>query len=97
MPAYEFVKTSRFENGRVFDDRIEKDEYPKETLTFPQNLGFYMSHLSQLGLAGIYEYKNQEPIHDTLQSIQSGTRVFCQYRLTDLGWRFMDACIYIQS
>lgn len=92
-PAYEFVKTFRFENGRSFDDKIEKDEYPKEVLTFPQNLGFYINHLSQLGLAGIYEY-NQTPIYDENTKMQSGSRAFCKYLLTDLGQRFMDACVY---
>lgn len=91
---YEFIKTYKFKGGRSYPDAVERDDYPKGNLTFPSNIGFYMQHLNQLGLAGIFEYRNQEPIFDTSDNTQTGSRTYCKYRLTDLGHYFVNACIY---
>jgi hypothetical protein len=91
---YDFVYTSDWNSTtRLFSGRkIEGDTLPKENLTFAANVGFYMEHLNQLGLAGIFQHGNQEPLKDG-SAIQIGTRVCCKYRLTDLGQRFVAACV----
>jgi len=93
---FEYVYTSSLERNtmRFTRDKTEVDEFPREILQFPQSLSFYMNHLSNLGLAGIYDYKNQEPICEMIDggNVQTGTKVFCKYRLTDVGQRFMHAC-----
>ena len=42
-------------------------------------MGFYMDHLHQLGLAGIYQVGNQERINDA-DGNQIGSRVISEYR-----------------
>jgi hypothetical protein len=73
-------------------NRVEVDEFPRGGLTFPDNVGFYFDHMYQLGLAGIYQEGNQEPLLDESRQ-QIGVRVRSKYRLTDLGHRFARACI----
>jgi hypothetical protein len=92
--TYQYIYTSKLnpETNRFTRDTVEVDEFPKQELRFPGNLSFYMNHLSNLGLAGIYDYKNQEPIWDEGKRVQTGTKVFCRYSLTDIGCRFMKAC-----
>lgn len=94
--TYEYVYTSSLDqNTRRFTrEKTEIDEFPTDALQFHQNLGFYMNHLSSLGLAGIYDYKNQEPIHEEIDGnqVQTGTKVFCKYQLTDVGRKFINAC-----
>lgn len=73
--------------------KIEVDEFPRDGLTFPENLSFYFSHLNQLGLAGIFQKGNQEPLYDGPPATkQIGVRVRCKYELTDFGRRFAKAC-----
>ena len=83
------AKTNLFVGPNV----VEVDELPREGLTFPANVGFYFDHLSQLGLAGIYQQGNQEPLFNPDKSKQIGTRARCKYTLTDLGQRFVLACM----
>lgn len=94
--TYEYVYTSTLdqESNRFVRDSTEVDEFPSHILQYPQNLPFYMNHLSSLGLAGIYDYKNQEAIYAERDGnrVQTGTKVFCRYLLTDIGRRFANAC-----
>ncbi len=94
--TYEYVYTSTLdrETNRFIRNPAEIDELPDHILQFSGNLSFYMNHLSSLGLAGIYDYKNPEPIHGERDGnlVQTGTRVFCRYLLTDVGCRFITAC-----
>jgi hypothetical protein len=54
----------------------------------------YFNHLDKLGLAGVFQEGNQEPLFsDTQPRIQTGVRVRCKYMLTDFGKKFVDACI----
>ena len=69
---------------------VEKDDLPKDSLDFPENVQFYMDHLSSLGLADVYQKGNQEPIR--MGNRQTGVRVRCKYRLSELGQRFVTAC-----
>jgi hypothetical protein len=75
------------------DRKVEVDELPRAGLTFPENVPFYLEHLNQLGLAGIFQIGNQEPLFGGNPRVQVGTRARCEYRLTDLGQRFVRACI----
>jgi hypothetical protein len=88
------------------DSKVEVDDFPKDDLTFPQNVPFYFEHLDKLGLAGIYLQGKQEPIygdrkHDEMgfpmPLIQVGVRVRYKYRLTELGRRFVQACVGDES
>lgn len=93
-------RTYRYVFTRVYDSKtnlfvgaqkVEVDELPRDGLTFTDNVGFYMEHLSQLGLAGVYQEGNQIALHDE-QGMQTGVRVISNYRLTDFGRRFVTSC-----
>jgi Abortive infection alpha len=73
--------------------KIEADALPRDGLAFPENVPFYFEHLNQLGLAGIFQQGNQEPLYDGPPiTKQIGVRVRSNYRLTDFGRRFIKAC-----
>ncbi len=86
-----FVQTFALKANRFYPDKIEVDEFPRDELTFPENLSFYMQHLQQLGIAGIFE-TDREPTYSESRQ-QSGERIKYSYRLTDLGLRFVEACV----
>jgi Abortive infection alpha len=90
---YDFVYTSNWDDTtKLFSGRkIETDALPRDELAFPNNIGFYMDHLHQLGLAGIFQHGNQVPL--STGGKQTGVGVISKYRLTDLGHRFVHACI----
>jgi hypothetical protein len=69
---------------------IEVDAFPRDGLSFPNNISFYFDHLNQLGLAGIYQIGNQEALFNG--ALQTGTRIRSQYTLTSFGRRFLQAC-----
>ncbi|SHM37655.1 Abi-alpha family protein [Bradyrhizobium lablabi] len=70
---------------------IEKDALPTAGLVFPNKVPFYVQHLNQLGLAGIFQVGNQEALFDAAGQ-QNGVRVRSQYRLMDFGQAFVEAC-----
>ncbi len=76
----------------VGERKIEVDDLPKENLIFPENVLFYFEHLDKLGLAGIFQEGNQEPIMESDPRRQSGIRVRSVYRLTDFGKKFVKSC-----
>jgi Abortive infection alpha len=73
---------------------IEIDDLPRDNLTFPSNIPFYFQHLDKLGLAGIFQHGNQEPLfnEESTRRHQIGVRVRSKYQLTDFGRRFVQAC-----
>lgn len=77
---------------------IEIDDLPRDDLRFGENVPLYIDHLSQLGLAGIFQEGNQVPIMGPRPGtsppiqMQVGVRAHCQYRLTPWGQRFIQAC-----
>ncbi|HEV2548404.1 MAG TPA: DUF4393 domain-containing protein [Stellaceae bacterium] len=75
--------------------RVLVDALPLEGLTFPENAPLYMAHLDKLGLAGVYQQGNQEPIFsgEGAERRQTGTRVRSKYLLTEFGRKFVEACI----
>lgn len=88
---YRFVRVHHFKDGMSYAGDIEVDELPRDTLQFPGNVSFYMAHLRRLGLASLYETRPQQPIF--VDGHQTGTRTFSEYRLSDVGRRFIEACI----
>jgi hypothetical protein len=91
---YDFVYTIDYNNAtNLFSGRkVEIDTLPRDNLIFPGNVSFYLDHLYQLGLAGIFQQGNQAPLFDA-SGKQNGVRVSSKYRFTDLGQRFVRACI----
>jgi hypothetical protein len=76
-------------DGRRFVNLVtEFEEFPTGILTFPANFNFYIDHLNNLGLAGLYK-DDEQAINDNGK--QTGTRVFQSLRLTAMGERFMEA------
>jgi hypothetical protein len=69
---------------------IEVDALPRDQLVFPENVQFYFQHLDKLGLAGIFQVGNQEPLFGGGK--QTGVRVRSKYRLTEFGEAFVRAC-----
>jgi len=55
--------------------KVEVDQLPRDDLSFPENVPFYFEHLNQLGLAGIFQVGNQEPLFGGESKVQVGTGV----------------------
>jgi hypothetical protein len=77
--------TNLFHGGNT-----EIDALPRDQLVFPNNVAFYMQHLNNLGLAGVFQVGNQEVLSSGGQ--QTGVRIRSQYRLTEFGASFVRAC-----
>ena len=74
--------------------KVESDSLPRDGLIFPGNISLYFNHLDKLGLAGVFQQGNQEPLFsDSGHRVQIGVRVRCKYMLTDFGKQFVHACI----
>lgn len=92
--GYEYIYTSNYERktNLFYGRNVEADKLPRDGLVYPDNVPFYMDHLHQLGLAGIYQLGNQEPLMSGEPRVQTGVRVKSEYRLSELGVRFVKAC-----
>jgi hypothetical protein len=99
--TYDYVYTLDFDSQRkefYGHRKVEVDALPRNDLSFPENVPFYLEHLDQLGLAGIFQVGNQEPLFGGEPQFQGGTqlqvgiRSRCKYRLTDFGQKFVRAC-----
>jgi hypothetical protein len=56
--TYDYVYTLDFDSQRkefYGHRKVEVDELPRADLSFPENVPFYLEHLHQLGLAGIFD------------------------------------------
>jgi hypothetical protein len=91
---FEYVYTQDYDQqANLFrGHHVEVDSLPREGLVFPENVAFYMQHLDKLGLAGIYQDGNQEPLFLPGTRNQIGVRVRSKYLLTAFGEAFMRAC-----
>ncbi|MBI5260249.1 MAG: DUF4393 domain-containing protein [Bradyrhizobium sp.] len=90
---YLHVYTRAFDHTKnlfVGPIKIELDELPKQDLSYPENVPIYMQHLDKLGLAGVFQEGNQEPLVEGGR--QTGVRVRSLYRLTEFGALFVKAC-----
>jgi hypothetical protein len=93
--AFDHVHTRAYDAQtiRFFGEPvIEVDELPRERLSFPSKIEFYFEHLSQLGLAGIFQ-ESSEGVYGGNPRVQTGTRSRSKYRLTNFGQQFVKACI----
>ena len=82
----------RLTNGRFFFEKVIEDDFPKEALSFPDNLDFYINHLAYLGIAGMFDYQNPSPVRNQDQK-QVASIEFKEYGLTDLGTMLAHAAI----
>jgi hypothetical protein len=91
-PVYDYVFVRPLDPSQVRfgPQEVEVDSFPIDQLQFPNNLGFYFQHLESLSLAHIQQVGLQEPIK--LDGTQTGIRVRCKYKLTELGLHFARAC-----
>lgn len=93
------------QQNRFINEQTLLDEFPREKLEFQENLWIYNDHLHNLNLSGCWEYKQQESIysgriieqgsgafsHQVPEQI--GLKRFMEFRLTDFGKHFVEACI----
>ena len=97
MDGLTFKRTliHRLSNDRFYFERVENEEFPISKLAFADNLNFYMEHLGSMGLAGLYRYQNQQPIFtgEYNAQVQTGSREFLEYRLTEMGAMLAEAAI----
>lgn len=92
------IKTDAKGEFENYDNiQVEFQEFPLDALDFPENLSFYINHLQSIGLADCFESRIPEPIADLKTKKQIGIREFTEYRLTNLGRHFADACIPEQT
>jgi len=80
------VKDNRFENLK-----IEESQIPKDELFVPSKIDFYNSHLESLNLIQ-WPVEKQEPIIGENKA-QIGVRRFSKIHLTEFGRLFVSACI----
>lgn len=87
------------------NEQATLDDFPKEKLEFQENLWIYNDHLHNLNLSGCWEYKQREPVysgriieqgsgtfsHQIPEQI--GLKRFMEFKLTDFGKHFVEACI----
>lgn len=76
------------QTARFYDFEIVEETFPVTHLQYPENLDFYIDHLWSLGLAGLFK-SDEKAIYAGGE--QSGTDIMNEYRLTELGSRFMKA------
>ncbi|WP_305863079.1 Abi-alpha family protein [Helicobacter cholecystus] len=93
------------QQNHFINEQTILDEFPKEKLEFQENLWIYNDHLHNLNLSGCWEYKQQEPIYSGRIIEQGsgafscpipeqiGIKRFMEFRLTDFGKHFVEACI----
>lgn len=72
--------------------RTVYEEFPLHQLTFSDKIWFYMNHLNSLGLAGTWEFGEQEIIKDEITGIQTGVFINSRRKLTDFGELFTKSC-----
>jgi hypothetical protein len=87
--SFTYMYSLQFKEGKheyaEETNKVEIDELPRDGLTFPENVIFYIEHLDKLGLADRAWLKNIPT--------SNGTEFYHNYRLTEFGQRFVAACI----
>jgi len=79
------------EEHRFYNHKIIRNDFPVNILSFPDNYTMYINHLANLQIAGIPEYKNQEPIISSGR--QTGVKIFRKTSFLDFGLLFSDCCV----
>jgi hypothetical protein len=90
---YEFWEQADLDNinHRFYNHRIIRNDFPVKCLSFPDNYTMYINHLNNLQIAGVPEYKNQEPI--TSYGRQTGVKIFRKTSFLDFGLLFSKCCV----
>jgi hypothetical protein len=90
---YEFWQQADFDNlnHRFYNHRIIRNDFPVNILSFPENYTMYINHLNNLQIAGVPEYKNQEPV--ILNNRQVGVKIFRKTSFLDFGLLFSNCCV----
>jgi hypothetical protein len=93
--SYELKEQSDFDHSKhlFFNRRTIFEEFPAQSLSFPNNLWMYMDHLYSLNLAGTWQIGNQEPIIDQTTKDQTGIYINSERCLTPFGQLFCKACV----
>jgi len=90
---YEFWEQADLDytNNRFNNHRIIRNDFPVNILSFPDNYTMYINHLNNLQIAGVPEYKNQEPI--IMGGRQTGVKIFRKTSFLDFGLLFSNCCV----
>lgn len=86
---YQFTDDYDRPTNRFSNRQIEADELPRDDLRTPASVPIYLEHLDKLGLASVLQFKNSQPI--LTAGVQTGSRSFARYQLTEFGLAFMTA------
>lgn len=91
--SFEFWEQSDFNSsdGRFYNNRVIRNDFPVDKLTFPDNFTMYINHLNNLQVAGVPEYRNQEPI--MANNKQVGVKVYRKTAFLDFGILFASCCV----
>ncbi|HBF30393.1 Abi-alpha family protein [Rhizobium sp.] len=96
----QFTQDYERTTNKFYNTRMESDDLPRDSLTFPNNVEFYGQHLYSLGITAFFDSAQQECLWDDgssghspfdVQRTQIGIRVFKELRFTDVGLKFMSA------
>jgi hypothetical protein len=91
--SYEYWTQSTLNptDNRFYGNRIIRNDFPVDELTYPNNYTMYINHLNNMQIAGVPEYRNQEPIFTNGQ--QTGVKIFRHTSFLDFGRLFADCCV----
>ena len=88
------------ENDMFKFEKVLEDQFPTNSLTFPENLDFYIHHLGTLGIANLFAHKNQTGVYHIEEDqignklrVQTATIEYMEYRFTDFGLMLAEASI----
>jgi hypothetical protein len=80
------------EHDRIIKNEL-KNDMPAGVLNAPQNLSIYVDHLENLGLTS-FDNIVTETVGDWSNDADAGTRYVSEFKLTDFGEAFVDACMH---
>jgi hypothetical protein len=91
--SYEYWEQADLNNRdrRFYNNRVIRNDFPVKVLQFSENYTMYINHLANLEIAGIPEYRNQEPIFN--DNTQIGVKIFRRTIFLDFGRLFSECCI----
>ncbi len=86
VDSFDYDRATR----RFYSRLIESSELPLGSMTLPEQIDLYVSHLQSLNLIQ-WHTSNDEPILD-INKKQIGSRRYNKVMLTDFGYLFVHAC-----
>ncbi|MNU18781.1 hypothetical protein D3C71_69880 [compost metagenome] len=79
------------EGTMVINEVTTLEEFPLDTLQFPEHLPIYMNHLDSLNIAGAF-VNNKEYIYDK-NNKPTGINSYNERRIIDFGELFVTSCV----